>query len=413
MGAANCTAHPDSPTSVCSSTKIAKGDLISRCSVRVSKDSALALKLNAWERQHTPEEGPDSPSWLSEKSYQSVRSEDSPVPARKRRASRLCHTYRFDADEASALQVDEWGDCTKEERRTKQMLQTACRSGNFQDVVDAISKRADVNCKTLNGVTPIMMAAASGTAETKMALQFLMDALADLEARDDNGWTALHHAARNGRKISVEFLLENGSSVAATTGCGKTSATLAALEGSNELVMLLLDKKAKIDKKDETGWPVLFYACEGKLDLVKYIVKAQANLKATSKDKMTAFLIACKCGNFQAVKFLFGKGASMHSTNSSGDNALMIVVKSDSPRKDTLCNYLMEEGIDTLATNANGESASQLAKEYGLLAVRNAIDKMKVKMMQEAERQDFERKRQELDALQDAEEAKIRAAMKK
>ena len=70
--------------------------------------------------------------------------------------------------------------------------------------------------------TPLQHASSDGTAE---GIKFLLEAGADVMARDRDGWTPLHLATS--RKVyvdgSVEALLEAGADPQAKDGYGKTA----------------------------------------------------------------------------------------------------------------------------------------------------------------------------------------------
>ena len=71
-----------------------------------------------------------------------------------------------------------------------------------------------------------------------------MDGADLIAAKDDDGRTALHLAARNGHKDVVALLLDkmDGASIAAKDDEGKTALHWAAENGHKDVVALLLDK---------------------------------------------------------------------------------------------------------------------------------------------------------------------------
>lgn len=69
---------------------------------------------------------------------------------------------------------------------------------------------------------------------------------ADVNERDENGYTALHGAAENNIVENVRLLLANGANPTATTRDGKTPLDFAKSAGHNEVVANL---KAHLDDK--------------------------------------------------------------------------------------------------------------------------------------------------------------------
>lgn len=68
----------------------------------------------------------------------------------------------------------------------------------------------------------------------------LLDAGANIESVDQNGWTVLHIAASKGNIAIVEVLLKRGAAINATTNANQTPLLMAACNGHLPVVRLLL-----------------------------------------------------------------------------------------------------------------------------------------------------------------------------
>jgi ankyrin repeat protein len=174
-------------------------------------------------------------------------------------------------------------------------IHEAVENGDLEKIKILLSKNHDlINSKDDNfGRTPLIMAVAF---DKKDVVQFLLASKADVDGRDKDGWTALHHAADDGKGAIAELLLANKADVNARTVKGPTpsfvfdpgvdedghivmkrraankaddnSATiagwtplhLAALEGKREMVVLLLDHKAEVNVQTANGWTPLHWA---------------------------------------------------------------------------------------------------------------------------------------------------------
>lgn len=101
-------------------------------------------------------------------------------------------------------------------------------------------------------------------------------------AKDRNGWTALHHVAGEGRDHSIRALLENGADPnIQTEDSGRTALHYATSGGHLSSVKLLCENGGDPKVKDKKGLNVLEYATvEKKLDVVEY-------LKSISKPPLT------------------------------------------------------------------------------------------------------------------------------
>ena len=88
----------------------------------------------------------------------------------------------------------------------------------------------DINDSVFFGLTPLSIAAGAG--QSKM-LKFLLEQGADVNARNQDGGTALHGAAFLGHSKSVQLLIENGINIMAQNSRGITAADLAKMDWSS------------------------------------------------------------------------------------------------------------------------------------------------------------------------------------
>jgi len=139
-----------------------------------------------------------------------------------------------------------------------------CRRGTPQQVENAIKNRANVNAMDKVGLTPLMWAAMLNPDTEVMAV--LINAGADVNAKNNNGFTALMLAAGNSSPEGIRALAKAGADVNASANNGKTPLMLAAMLNPNpEAVMVLLKLGADPAIRDNEGKTAIDHARENPL----------------------------------------------------------------------------------------------------------------------------------------------------
>ena len=123
-------------------------------------------------------------------------------------------------------------------------------SAGRRDMIDLfVAKGADVSSLPL----------AAGVGNLAR-VRSLVEQGADVDAKDELGWTPLHWAASLGRTETVEFLAAKGANVNARDNRGNTPLHDAAAAGHRDMTELLIGKGADTAPRDKQGWTPLMYA---------------------------------------------------------------------------------------------------------------------------------------------------------
>jgi uncharacterized protein len=142
---------------------------------------------------------------------------------------------------------------------------------------------ADVNAREGDGMTALHWAAKNGNARIA---QVLIAAGASLEARTRIGdHTPLHVASAAGSAPVVEALLDAGAAVDVVTTTGATPLHFAAGSGSAEAVAMLLEHGAAVDAR-EPVWgqtPLMFAAAGGRTEVIEVLLEHGADPKLTAR----------------------------------------------------------------------------------------------------------------------------------
>ena len=108
-------------------------------------------------------------------------------------------------------------------------------------------------------------------------MELLLDRGADLDARQNFGYTVLMKVAFNCQADVLEFLLKRGADPNIKDESGRTPLMLAAGLGGTDVVQLLLDKGVDVNAMDENGKTALMYAAkEGRTENVRLLKQAGA-----------------------------------------------------------------------------------------------------------------------------------------
>jgi hypothetical protein len=192
-----------------------------------------------------------------------------------------------------------------------------------------------------------------------------------LEARNNEGDTALTRAAWKGRTETAQALLAAGANIEARNVYAATALTWAAWNGHTETVQALLAAGANIEARDVYAATALTWAAwNGHTETVQALLAAGANIGARANNDMTALIWAAHEGHTQTVQALLAVGANIEARNNDGDSAL-IIEKNDAIKE--LLNHSRWHAsyADFVAHGTAPESPEKI---YHLLAVIPLVD---------------------------------------
>ncbi|MCI4389531.1 hypothetical protein PGIGA_G00099080 [Pangasianodon gigas] len=205
-------------------------------------------------------------------------------------------------------------------------LMLAAEQGSLEIVQELIRRGANVNLDDVDCWSALISAAKEGHVEV---VKELLDNSAYIEHRDMGGWTALMWAAYKGRVEVAKVLLENGANPN-TTGQQYSVYPIiwAAGRGHAEIVKLLLKQGAKVNCSDKYGTtPLIWAARKGHYDCVMHLLENGADVDQEGANSMTALIVAVKGGYTEVVKELLKRNPNVNMTDKDGNTALMIAAK--------------------------------------------------------------------------------------
>ena len=119
-------------------------------------------------------------------------------------------------------------------------------------VKDLILRGADVNARDDDKSVPTLIHKACEERNTGM-IQLLLEAGADVNARNTYGQSAMHMAAAQGFADILDLLINNGGDIGAKTNTGWTPLHEACWHGRVEVARKLLEAGADVNMRDEDG----------------------------------------------------------------------------------------------------------------------------------------------------------------
>uniref|UniRef100_A0A8C1Q996 Kinase D-interacting substrate 220b n=1 Tax=Cyprinus carpio TaxID=7962 RepID=A0A8C1Q996_CYPCA len=205
-------------------------------------------------------------------------------------------------------------------------LMLASEQGSLEIVQELIRRGANVNLDDVDCWSALISAAKEGHVEV---VKELLENSAYIEHRDMGGWTALTWASYKGRVDVATVLLEAGANPN-TTGQQYSVYPIiwAAGRGHAEIVKLLLEHGAKVNCSDKYGTtPLIWAARKGHYDCVMHLLENGADVDQEGANSMTALIVAVKGGYTEVVKELLKRNPNVNMTDKDGNTALMIAAK--------------------------------------------------------------------------------------
>jgi len=177
----------------------------------------------------------------------------------------------------------------------------------------------NANRKDLNGRTKLMLAAKNGDLQT---VENLIFSNAELDVKDNDGWTALMFAARfsENEKI-IKTLIKNGATVTLKNNYGITALKLAAGFTNNTAVLSELLSNYKESENEVRASFIYAITSNASTQILELFYKKGLPLNA-SYDGKTPLMYACESNkDTKIIKWLLDNGAKTNYRTSGGITA--------------------------------------------------------------------------------------------
>jgi ankyrin repeat protein len=186
---------------------------------------------------------------------------------------------------------------------------------------------------------------------------------ADVDGRDEEGWTPLMRASGTMSENAVKALLAAKASVNLKTPRGATALMIACAQDRWMVIPLLVAAGADVNAQDEAGSPPLLHcAIKGGSTGIEALLKAGANKDLAAKDGATPLFVALVEGNGAAARALHEAGARVAPAGENGFSVLALAVLSADPGA---VRIALKSAPDVNARSAKGHTPLMMAAGIG------------------------------------------------
>lgn len=158
-------------------------------------------------------------------------------------------------------------------------------------------------------------------------LQAFLGQGADINAKDKNGWSALHWVASYGNLECVIYLLKNGADIAAKNNMECTALHSAAERGDLPCLKHLVEHGINIHGQDRYNWSAVHYAAyNGHVDCTRYLLEQGVDPTINDKTGKTALDYAVEAKYTKIIETI------QAVTQQLALNSLIVECRSDQQR---------------------------------------------------------------------------------
>lgn len=213
----------------------------------------------------------------------------------------------------------------------------------------------------------------AATAGDVVRVRYLLEHGADVDTRDDEGYTPLLTAVKTRYNDLTRFLIQHGADVNLADRDGWTPLMYAAWRDSPEIVGMLLEKGAQLETANQQGLtPLCIAAQHGRSGAIAALLAAGANANlSVGAGGYTPLMLALVGGWDDAAAKLVERGADVNAQNKAGITPLIIAAAAN--RVDSV-RLLLQHGADAGAASEDGTTALGIASERDNRAVVEVLE---------------------------------------
>ena len=238
----------------------------------------------------------------------------------------------------------------------------------LQSLIDA---GVDINATNKKNQSALVLACQK---RNVIAINVLLKCGADRNIPDNKGNTLLHYAVHSCiMKRMLHSIIYHSADVNALNSESATALLIACKTGQMESVRMLLRAGAVTNTVDVHGNTCLHNVFHRECDqeTLQMLLGCGVPVNATNNKHQTAYLLACKQGNVEAMRALAVKGADTSIVDDDGDTCLHYSVHGGYDKG--LLQAIVHHGDHVNATNKTNQTALMAASKKGYIYGANVL----------------------------------------
>ncbi|CAE7729097.1 ANK3 [Symbiodinium pilosum] len=198
-------------------------------------------------------------------------------------------------------------------------------------------------------------------------LRLLLEANADVLQSDEDGKSALFHAAQVGSVDICRLLLDAGADRDAASNGGECPLWVACSCGHLGVMNLLLTAGADKNTANTLGITALWTACDGShFQVAHALLAARADPQIANNMGASLLWIAAARGGASIVPLLHANGANIHCPDATGKTPVWAAACNG---HEDILRYLMDHHAEVDVADASGTSALWIAARQGYVDI--------------------------------------------
>jgi ankyrin repeat protein len=232
----------------------------------------------------------------------------------------------------------------------KEALIESVKSGQSQMVNFLLSKIEVMHFRDDEGRTLLMLLLADKRYDEAMSL---IENKIEIYEKDKCGQNALFYAIDELKIFNK--LIDSGLDYNVVNCEGINLIMKASMEGRIDIVKELVRRKADLNHRDYEGRTAIFYAFEKNfIDIVEMLAKSGADLNIEDNNGLTLISLAAYEGKADMIELLIKYGANVNYKNKRNLSVIGQMIMDEIPYNYEMANYIIDKNFDINSIEAYG-----------------------------------------------------------